>query len=276
MMEYPNFSVLLSVYNKEKSENLKQALNSIWNLQSVKPTEIVLVKDGSLTPELDAVIAEFSLKSPLKIVSLPINQGLGRALNEGIKHCSCEWIARMDSDDISMPDRFEIQLHYVKDHPDVDLVGAWVSEFEDEISNVRFVKKVPSSDKEILVYAQQRNPLNHPVVLFRKQTVIQVGGYQHCPLFEDYWLWVRMLKNGYKVYNIPRSLLWFRASDDMFKRRGGLRYIYYEYQFQKKIRKLGFITRSTFLKNMGVRCFFRMIPNRFRVYLYKVVLRDKE
>ena len=276
MMEYPNFSVLLSVYNKEKAENLKQALNSIWNLQSVKPTEIVLVKDGSLTPELDAVIAEFSLNSPLKIVSLPINQGLGRALNEGIKHCSCEWIARMDSDDISMPDRFEIQLHYVKDHPDVDLVGAWFSEFEDEISNVRFVRKVPSSDKEILVYAQQRNPLNHPVVLFRKQTVIQVGGYQHCPLFEDYWLWVRMLKNGYKVYNIPRSLLWFRASDDMFKRRGGLRYIYYEYQFQKKIRKLGFITRSTFFKNMGVRCFFRMIPNRFRVYLYKVVLRDKE
>lgn len=273
-INYPNFSVLMSVYYKEKADYLRMALNSIWGQQTVKPTEIILVKDGPLTEELNALITEFVPVAPIKVINLPCNQGLGEALNIGIKHCTNEWIARMDSDDISVPNRFEAQLKSIMEHPNVDLLGAWITEFDKDTSNIIAVKKVPSSMDQILVYSRKRNPINHPVVMFRKQAVMDAGGYQHCPLFEDYWLWVRMLQNGATAYNIPTSLLWFRASKDMFKRRGGFTYIHHEYLFQKKLLRIKYISVPTFLKNIVIRCFFRLVPNKLRTYLYQLILRD--
>ena len=142
-------------------------------------------------------------------------------MNEGLKHCSYDLVARMDTDDVAKPDRFEKQLKVFQLYPDIDVVGAWIDEFEGTLNQVVSVRKVPEKHEEIAEYARKRCPINHPVVIFRKSAVLTAGGYLHFPLFEDYYLWVRMLMNGARFYNIQESLLLFRFSADMFKRRGG-------------------------------------------------------
>ncbi len=266
-------SVLMSLYAKERPEYLRQSLDSIFN-QTYIPDEVVLVKDGPLTASLDKVVEEYCRIFPvLKVVSLIENQGLGKALNEGLKHCSYDLVARMDTDDVAKPERFEKQLAVFHFHPEIDVVGAWIDEFEGSIDNVISVRKLPERHEEILKFARKRNPLNHPVVMFRKEAVLKVGGYQHFPLFEDYHLWVRMLLNGACFYNIPESLLYFRFSPDMFKRRGGWKYATDEFKFQRKLLSIKFITYQRFFQNVSVRFVARIVPNKIRALLYKRVLR---
>lgn len=267
------FSVLLSVYYRESPLYLSACLDSLF-LQKLLPTEIILVLDGELTPELDSVIDKYmQLHKILKIIPLPINNGLGKALNEGLKHCTCDIVARMDTDDIAKSDRFEKQLAILADHPEIDIVGAWIDEFEENVNNIISIRKLPEKNNEIYLFAQSRNPINHPVVMFRKQAVIDAGGYQHFPLFEDYYLWIRMLINGAVFYNIQESLLFFRFSSEVFKRRGGLKYAMTEVKFQNTIRKMGFISNRIFLKNISLRFIARIIPNSFRSWIYKKILR---
>ena len=267
------FSVLLSVYRKEQPAYLQQSLNSIFT-QTLMPDEVVLVKDGPLTEELDMVIGDYCRKYPiLKIVSLAQNQGLGKALNEGLKHCSYDLVARMDTDDIAKSDRFEKQVKVFKEHPELDLVGAWIDEFEGDVSHVISVRKVPEFPIEIKQYALKRSPTNHAVVMFRKSAVLLAGGYLHFPLFEDYYLWVRMLQNGAQFYNIQESLLFVRTSPEMFKRRGGWKYAKDEIRFQRKLLELGFIGRVRFVENVCVRFVVRVLPNNFRGFFYTKILR---
>ncbi|MDE7073724.1 MAG: glycosyltransferase [Odoribacter sp.] len=267
------FSVLLSVYRKEQPAYLRQSLDSIFN-QTLLPSEVVLVKDGPLTDALDEVIEEYCQRFPtLKVVPLTENQGLGKALNEGLKHCSYDLIARMDTDDVAKPERFEKQVGVFHARPNVDVVGAWIDEFEGEVDNVISVRKLPEKHWNVLKYARLRCPENHPVTMFRKEAVLSAGGYWHFPLFEDYYLWVRMLMNGACFYNIPESLLYFRFSPDMFRRRGGWKYAKDEFRFQCKLLRLGFIGCFGFCRNVGIRFVSRIIPNRLRSLLYKKVLR---
>ena len=272
-MNKSNFSVLLSIYYKEQTSYLKQSLDSILT-QTKPPSEIILVKDGSLTEELNTYIEKCTKSNPtLKIVSLPTNLGLGKALNEGLKHCTYDIVARMDTDDIAKSDRFEKQIKIFEEHPKIDIVGTWIDEFEGDLQNIISTRKLPETHKEIYHYAQKRNPINHPTVMFRKQAVIDAGGYQHFPLFEDYYLWVRMLLNGAKFYNIQESLLYFRFSPDMFKRRGGFKYACTEAKFQWHIHQLGFINLPKTILNICIRFGTRIIPNGFRSWIYKNILR---
>ena len=267
------FSVLLSLYVKEHPTYLKQSLNSIFS-QTLLPTEIILVKDGPLTKELDEVVGEFCSKSSIiKVISLSKNQGLGKALNEGLKHCSYDLVARMDTDDITKPDRFEKQLKIFQDNPNLDIVSSWIDEFESDVNHIISTRKLPETHEEIFRYAQKRNPINHPVVMFKKSAVLVAGGYQHFPLFEDYFLWVRMLLNGAKFYNIQESLLFFRASTDMFKRRGGFKYACTEAKFLWHIHRLGLVGLGMTCINLPLRFFTRIIPNKLRSWIYKNVLR---
>lgn len=267
------FSVLLSVYRKEQPAYLRQSLDSIFT-QTLLPDEVVLVKDGPLTDTLDEVVEEYCRKYPvIKVVPLSENQGLGRALNEGLKHCSYDLVARMDTDDVAKSERFEKQIAVFCAHPEVDVVGAWIDEFEGNIRNVISVRKLPEKHLDIRVFARKRNPVNHPVVMFRKNAVLAAGGYIHFPLFEDYYLWVRMLLNGARFYNIPESLLYFRFSPDMFKRRGGWKYARDEFRFQRKLLGMNFITCFQFMQNVSIRFVSRIIPNRLRTVLYKKILR---
>lgn len=268
-----NFSVLLSVYIKEQPIFLEQSLASILN-QTLIPPEIVLIKDGSLTTELDLIIKKYQNEVPMiKVIQLPQNQGLGKALNEGLKHCSHELVARMDTDDIARFDRFEKQIKVFEEHPEIDVVGSWIDEFEGEPTNIISTRKLPENHEEIVRYAQKRNPVNHPVVMFKKSAVVNAGGYQHFPFFEDYYLWVRMALNGAKFYNIQESLLYFRFSPDMFKRRGGFGYACTEAKFQWHIHQLGFIGLFKTILNITIRFGTRIIPNGLRSWIYKNILR---
>lgn len=267
------FSVLLSVYIRELPENLNQSLYSIF-CQSLQPDEVIVVEDGKLTSELYEILDLYKQKYTIfKTVSLPVNQGLGKALNEGLKHCSHALVARMDTDDIAKPDRFEKQVKIFQKHPEVDVVGSWIDEFEGDISHVVSVKRLPECHEEILCFAKKRNPINHPVVMFRKGAVLAAGGYQHFPLFEDYYLWVRMLMNGAKFYNVQESLLYFRSSPDMFKRRGGLKYVGTEVRFQNFLLRSHFISFPRYVQNVIIRVMTRIMPNRWRTFLYRKKLR---
>lgn len=267
------FSVLLSVYKKEQPAYLKQSLDSLFT-QTLPPDEIILVKDGPLTPELEAVITEYqSRHTILKVIPLPHYQGLGKALNEGLKHCSHELVARMDTDDIAKPERFQRQIQVFREHPETDVCSAWIDEFESTPTIIASTRKLPEHGQEIIRYARSRNPVNHPVVMFKKSAVLAVNGYMHFPLFEDYYLWVRMLMNGCKFYNIQESLLYFRTTQDMFKRRGGWKYIKTEINFQLTIHRIGFISTGQCIKNIGIRFTVRLIPNSLRKSIYKKLLR---
>ncbi|OKY97820.1 glycosyltransferase [Bacteroides sp. 44_46] len=267
------FSVLLSVYYKESYSAFCKSLDSIFT-QTTCPDEVILVEDGPLGSDLNDIISEYSAKYPtLKIIPLPTNQGLGKALNEGLKHCSYDIVARMDTDDIAKPDRFEKQLAVFEKYLDIDVVGAWIDEFEDDISEVKSVRKLPELPDDIRQFAKRRNPINHPVVMFRKSAVLAAGGYQHFPLFEDYYLWIRMLMNGAKFYNIQESLLYFRFSPEMFRRRGGWRYVISELHFLQKMRQMHFISFSEFMQNLFVRFSIRLIPNSLRAIIYTKLIR---
>ena len=268
-----NFSVLLSVYNKECPDYLSRSLKSLFE-QGILPNEIVLVKDGPLTKELDDVIYAYVKKYPiLKIITFQNNQGLGKALNEGLKHCTCDYVARMDTDDICKPDRFEKQLSVFKNNPDIDVVSSWIDEFEGDVKNILSTRKLPETHSEIYEYGKKRCPINHPAVMFKKSAVLTAGGYMHLPLFEDYYLWVRMLVNGAKFYNIQESLLYFRTSSAMFMRRGGLKYALTEVSFLWKMHKIGYVNLLSTIKSIFIRFTVRIMPNSIRGFIYKKLLR---
>ncbi|KAA6333665.1 UDP-Gal:alpha-D-GlcNAc-diphosphoundecaprenol beta-1 3-galactosyltransferase [termite gut metagenome] len=266
------FSVLVSVYYNENPNYFKDALYSIWDGQEIKPSEILLVEDGPLPLQIEEIINEFVQHTPTKIIKFKKNMGMGTAFNEGLKYCSFELVARMDTDDIAKSDRFEKQIHVFQEYPDVDVVGTWIDEFEGNISNIISIRKLPEYHEEIFKFAKKRSPMNHPTVMFKKTAVIAAGGYKRF-LLEDYYLWVRMLMNGAKFYNIQESLLFFRFSSDMFKRRGGWKYVIDEFKFQKTIRKIGFISSMDFIRNVSIRFMIRIVPNFLRIFLYKTLLR---
>ncbi len=267
------FSVLMSVYAREQSAYLKEALHSVFE-QTVPPSEVVLVKDGPLTTELETVIASFAEHYKyLKIVALAKNMGLGNALNVGLSACTYRLVARMDSDDLSLPERFEAQLRVFDQYPDVSVVGGWISEFDKDPKDIISYRKLPQTDRELKQICQLKNPLNHMTVMFRKIDVLNVGGYQHFYLFEDYWLWARMIKNGVKLYNVQDVLVNVRGGAAMAARRGGWKYAKSEIRFQRKILQMGLISLHIFLRNVCVRFSIRMIPTGLRSLIYEKVLR---
>lgn len=267
------FSVLLSLYYKESPIFLRESLESVFD-STLQPDEVVLVEDGPLTSALYEVVEEFSLQhAEIRRIVLKENGGLGKALNVGLTHCSYELVARMDTDDICKPERFAKQVTFMENHPEIDVVGAWIDEFQDIISNVTSTRKLPQTPQEIQSFGKKRNPMNHPVTMFRKSAVEAAGGYLPFPLFEDYYLWVRMMLNGSKMYNIPESLLYFRSSPEMFKRRGGWKYAYVEILFYRQLHKLGYIGIITMMENVCIRMLTRLVPNSMRGWIYKKLLR---
>ena len=265
------FSVLLSIYKKENPLFFKQSMDSLFT-QTILPSEIVLIKDGPLTPELNTIISKYQSKhSTLKVISLPINQGLGNALNEGLKHCSYNLIARMDTDDIAKPSRSEKQIRIFQENPQIDICSAWIEEFEKTPKNILAIRKLPETHEEIIKYAKHRCPINHPVVMYKKNAVIKAGGYKGFP--EDYRLWINMIMTGAQFHNIQESLLYFRFSKEMVKRRGGWRYAIADAKSQWDFYKIGFLDFPTFLYNFLVRMSVRLTPNNIREIIYKKLLR---
>jgi len=268
------FSVLASVYIKEIPANLALALESVFN-QTVLPNEVILVKDGLLTEDLENIIIKFKSQYPdlLKIISLEKNVGLGNALNTGLKQVSNEIVARMDTDDICYPDRFEKQINFLKENPEISIVGGVVQEFDETPGDLQQFRKLPLTHNELYSFSKYRNPLSHPSVMFRKAVVLKAGSYKDMPLFEDYYLWIRIIMNGFKIANISEPILHFRVGNDMIGRRSGMSYIKKEIHFLKTINNMGFISNIDFLKSVLMKLPLRVLPKRFLAFIYKRVLR---
>ena len=266
-------SVLISVYHKERADNLRLSLDSIF-AQTMPPDEVVLVEDGPLTEELDTVIEQYTQQhDELHVVKLPMNIGLGPALCEGLKYCHNELVARMDSDDISKPERLAKEAAYLEQHPEIDIVGSWTDEFTNTPSQNNAIRKVPQYHEQLVAFSKKRNPMNHPTVMFRKKAVEDAGSYRNFPLFEDYDLWIRMINNGARFHNLQESLLYFRLSEDFYSRRGGWDYIRQEIRFQQSIHKMGHISFMMMIQNIILRTILRIIPNSWRRKSYFLLLR---
>ena len=267
------FSVLMSVYYKENSIYFNRAMQSIFDDQTLKPTQIVLVQDGLLTEALCAEIKKWQhrLGDFLKIIELEKNLGLGDALNIGLASCHHDLVARMDTDDIAHPDRFKIQVEYMVENLDCDILGSTITEFDDNPDFVISSRIVPTKHDDIVLYAQKKNPFNHPSVIYRKSAVADAGGYKKFHGFEDYYLWVRMIKNGSRCANIPMALVSMRVGYSMLARRGGIDYVINEIRLQRKFLDFGFITLFQFIKNLLMRIPVRLLPNRLRGIVYRYI-----
>ena len=271
------YSVLMSLYKKEKPEYLAVAIESMLN-QTVQPDEIVIVKDGPLTDELEKVLKGYTDKYPelFNIVESRENVGLGRALNLGLEHCRNELVARMDTDDIAILDRCEKQIEFLKNHHEVAIVGGQIEEFVGVESNVVGKRIVPCQNQEIRNFLKSRCPFNHMTVMFRKSDVIGVGNYLDCFWDEDYFLWIRMEIGKCNFANLPTVLVHVRTDINTYKRRGGKRYFKSEIFLQKYMLKNGVINRARFVINIIIRVLIQLfLPNFLRQWVFRNFARVK-
>lgn len=269
--DYKGYSVLMSVYHKEKPEYLKQAIASI-QAQTLPTDDFVLVCDGPLNDALDAVIAkkQQEMGKTLNVVRLAKNGGLGNALNEGIKHCKNELVARMDSDDIAYQDRCEKQIAVFYKHSEVSICSGIVEEFTSTPDVVDAKRVPPEAHEEIVEFAKKRNPFNHPCVMYKKSVVEAVGSYQDFYLLEDYYLWLRMLMAGYQH---SEPLLHMRAGSDMYLRRAGWKYAKTQVKLFKFMKEQGFIGEGQYIKSCVIRSGSALAPNWLRKLMFEKVLR---
>jgi glycosyltransferase involved in cell wall biosynthesis len=264
------FSALISVYNKENGNYLKEALNSIWDDQILKPDEIILVKDGPLTDELEEVLKWFESNcNCLQIIELKENNGLANALNVGLEHCNFSLVARMDSDDISFPNRFKKQISYFKNQPNTDILGGQALEFVEKKDSLFGARNVPLTMIDIKKFSEYRCPFNHPTVMFRKEIIQKLGGYQDFPIMEDYHLWVRAISNGAICANLSDNLLFFRISRKLITRRTGFLYFRQELKFALFRLKIGNVSTLKIILVALFRSSVRLLPRSLFAFLFK-------
>lgn len=273
-----NFSVVTSAYKNDKSEFVRVALDSMLINQTVKPTEIVLVRDGQVPEVLDKLLNEYEARYPevFNIIRLNQNGGLGNALKLGVENAKYDIIARMDSDDICLPNRFELQLKYLELHPEVDILGGQISEFIGIPENIIGKRVVPCTNSEIYNFMKSRCAFNHMTVMFHKDAVLKAGNYQDWFWNEDYYLWVRMMIAKCKFANVPEVLVNVRSGANQYARRGGRRY----YESEKGIKKLQLenkmITKKEYLYYVAQRYILQILmPNWLRGWVFRTLARKK-
>lgn len=262
----------MSVYKKDHPKYFDEALKSIWNDQKLKPAQIVLVKDGSITPELDDRILTWTnrLGEILTVVGLRENVGLGAALNHGLKYCNFELVARMDADDFSLPDRFLRQVDFMLENPDIIASSAWIEEYDNELGASLGRRILPSKHSDILRFSKLRSPLNHVVTIFRKSVVLSVGGYPNLRKAQDYALWSQLLVEGHRLANIQEVLLHARFGDALNERRGSEAF-YNELKLLNFQRKIGFLSLYNYYFNLIVRFITRFSPSILKKLIYKII-----
>ena len=274
-MQNLKYTVLMSVYYKEKPEYLSLSIESMLN-QTVKPDEFIIVKDGPLTTELDEVINNFVTAYPkmFNIIVNETNLGLGPALAKGIENSKNELIARMDSDDYVVSTRCEKQLEKFREDPNLGMVGSYEAEFVDTVDNVISIHRVPSENDEIERFMHRRCSVLHPTVMYKKSAVLKSGNYQSVLLYEDYDLFARMvLEYHIKSYNIPEPLYYIRTSEDFFKRRGGIKYAKTVLKFKWGQYRKGYMSSMDFCISGLGQAFVCVLPNSLRKSFYMKFLR---
>lgn len=274
-MEYPKFSVAMCVYGGDNPEWFRTAVESVLH-QTVQPDEVVLVVDGPVPEGIDLLVQTYEGYDQFKVIRLAENQGHGNARRTSLEHCSNELVALMDADDISVPNRFELQLAQFAKEPKLSIVGGNITEFCEEPDNVVGVRNVPQSDSEIKEYMKYRCPMNQVTVMFKKSDVTTVGGYIDWYCEEDYYLWLRMYLAGLKFANVHQVLVNVRVGEEMYQRRGGLRYFKSEAELQKYMLDNRVIGLRTYLINVNKRLIVQvLLPNRLRGWVFQKFARSR-
>jgi glycosyltransferase involved in cell wall biosynthesis len=266
------FSLLLPVYGKDDAGHLARSFASATGDQTLRPTEVVVVRDGPVPPALATVLAGLADTTdvPVRIVELERNTGLAAALTAGLAACSFDVVARQDADDVSEPNRFALQLAAID--TGLDLVGSGLVEFVDDETQPVGRRIPPLSEPDIRAYARFHDPFNHPTVVYRRQMVQRAGGYLDVGLMEDYWLFVRMLAAGARVLNLPDALVKYRIGTGAYARRGGVSQLKAEIALQRLMRGLGFTSRAQWARNVAVRGAYRLVPVGLRTFAYRRIL----
>ena len=264
-----SFSVLLSLYYREKAEYLNECLKSI-NSQSLKSDEVVIVFDGPVGQDLSDMVAHWCNYLPIKLLELQENVGLGQALNKGLEICSHEIVLRMDTDDICTEDRFKLQIEKLDSDKALMVLGGHIDEYDEGLSTFIGKRIVPIDNEAIKKQVVIKNPFNHMTVAFRKSAVLAVGGYQHHAFMEDYNLWLRIIAAGYKVENLDVVLVKARTGHSMLLRRKGIEYVKSETLLFNLKRKLQMqpihLCAITFL----LRSIPRLLPSSLLRICYKL------
>ncbi|HKE69276.1 MAG TPA: glycosyltransferase [Nocardioidaceae bacterium] len=263
------FSLLLPVYAGDRADFLRRAFVSSVNEQTLRPDDVVVVQDGPLPAALNQLCDELAATSPVPVnlVRLERNVGLGPALDHGLEACAHDVVARMDADDVSRPQRFEMQLPLIADG--ADIVGSALMEFVDDVDEVVQVRVPPLNADWIRSAVRFRDPFNHPTVVYRRSMVQKVGGYQDLPLMEDYLLFARMLAEGAVPANVAEPLVYYRIGAGAYARRGGTALLRSEWALQRRFLELGITNRVEFARNIVVRGGYRLVPEPMRRVAYR-------
>lgn len=272
---YEDYSVLMSVYYKERPDWLRESIESILN-QSIMTNDFVIVEDGPLNEALYKVLNYYEIKHPQIInrIRLEKNVGLGPALGEGIFHCKNDLVARMDSDDYSIPERCEKLLSVFKNNTNLSIVGSFEVEFENDISDIKAIHRVPENSYEIFEFMKKRCALLHPTVMFKKSAVLEAGNYRNMLLYEDYDLFMRMIIEKKQIaYNIQENLYYIRINDAFFSRRGGVSYMKTAVLFKFNHMKQGHMSILDFIISAGSQSIVCLMPNFMRKWIYLKLLR---
>ncbi|KXT87965.1 glycosyltransferase [Streptococcus oralis] len=276
MPEKQKISVLMSVYVKENPAFLRDAIKSVQN-QTFKPSELVLVEDGQLTPELYQVLDEVEAQSEIPVKRCPLeeNQGLGLALRYGVLQCQYDIIARMDTDDLAVPDRFEKQLQLMEKE-DLDLLGGHIAEFIDNPDEIVSYRRVPTQHADIVAYQRMRSAFNHMTVMFKKDMVLKAGNYEDGLYMEDDLLWLNMIAAGAKTGNLDQILCKVRVGAGMFERRGGLRYLKLYRQARQRMLERGQISYMEYAESIVIQSIVALCPGFVRQFIFVKLLRKNK
>lgn len=271
------FSVSMCVYGKDDPAHFDEAIRSVVE-QTVPPSEIVLVVDGPIPESIQTVIVKWEAcltKIAFQVIYLEKNLGHGEARRISFENCSHDLIALMDADDLSVPTRFEQQLEYLDKHPEVSVVGGYIHEFIGDPTNCVGKRIVPLTDAEIKQYMQKRCPMNQVTVLFRKADIAAVGGYLDWYCEEDYYLWLRLALAGKQFGNVDENLVNVRVGEEMYQRRGGMKYFKSEAKLQRYMLQNHLISVARYIINVTERLILQVLmPNKLRGWVFQKFARE--
>lgn len=272
-IELPAYSVLMSVYDGEKAEYLKDSIDSMLK-QTYPADEILLVCDGELTDELDELVETYEKENEnFSVLRLDQKAGTGGCANAGLELCRNEYIVKMDSDDIALPERCEVSLYAMAKHPEIDILGAYIEEFDSVTGDIIAVKKTPSSRREILKYAKRRNPFNNQTLVYKKSAAQKVGAYSDIQRCEDYDFVVRMLAAGAVGINLKKVLVKYRVTEGNYDRRRNWANTKSFIAVRWRIHKSGFSSLLDFIVPTAVQLLLFVLPVKMTGLIYKKLLR---
>jgi glycosyltransferase involved in cell wall biosynthesis len=265
------FSLLVPVYHGDRPDYLRRAFRSAVDGLTVRPDQVIIVRDGPVPSELAQCLAELQASSPVPVTLVPLerNGGLGPALDHGLAASRFDVVARQDADDVSMPHRFEVEIPLIEH---ADIVGSGLLEFVTDTDEIVGQRVPPTDPAQIQRYARMHDPFNHPTIVYRRRAVLAAGGYGDLPLMEDYALFARMLLGGARAVNVPEPLVFYRVGEAAFKRRGGRALLRSELRLQREFRRTGFTSRPQYVRNVLIRGGYRLVPWWCRRAVYRPVL----